>query len=66
MGTHYVHWRKSSHSAPDGECVEIGRSSVGNIGVRDTKQRGTGPILDFTPREWATFLQAVRSRGWKR
>jgi len=30
--------------------------------VRDTKQRGAGPILDFTPQEWADFLQAMRAR----
>jgi hypothetical protein len=57
----YSHWRKSSHSDPDSECIEAGRSSEGLIGVRDTKQNITGPILSFTPHEWATFLQSVRS-----
>jgi len=61
MTTPYTHWRKSSHSAPNGECVEVGRSPNGTIGVRDTKEGGTGPILDFTPREWAAFMQALRS-----
>ncbi|NVI89405.1 DUF397 domain-containing protein [Actinomadura sp. BRA 177] len=26
MSTSFSHWRKSSHSAPDGECVEVARS----------------------------------------
>ncbi|MBB4777039.1 hypothetical protein F4557_005457 [Actinomadura catellatispora] len=29
--------------------------------MRDTKQGDTGPVLDFTPREWATLMQTLRS-----
>ncbi|TDD66945.1 DUF397 domain-containing protein [Actinomadura darangshiensis] len=61
MTPRYTSWRKSSHSNPDSECVEAGRGLLGTIGVRDTKQGENGPILDFTPREWAAFLRAVRS-----
>jgi len=60
MTAHYEHWRKSSHSAPDGECIEVGRSPH-TIGVRDTKQDGRGPVLDFSPREWGAFVEAIRS-----
>ena len=62
MSSQYTHWFKSSHSTPNGDCVEVGRSPEGTIGVRDTKQGGAGAVLSFSPREWATFLKGIRSR----
>ncbi|MEU8344902.1 DUF397 domain-containing protein [Spirillospora sp. NPDC048832] len=61
MTTQYLTWRKSSHSEANGNCLEVSRSTSGIIGVRDSQQHGTGPVLDFTPREWAAFMRALRS-----
>jgi hypothetical protein len=47
-------WRKPSGSGDTG-CVEVAFAN-GWIGVRDTKDGGTGPLLTFTEREWRTFL----------
>ena len=57
-------WRKSSHS--NGNCVEIAwrRGAVGiNILVRDSKFPGREPLV-FTPREWAVFLERVKSQDF--
>jgi len=61
VNSQYDSWRKSSYSDPDSDCIEVGRSPQGLIGVRDTKQNDTGPILSFAPDEWANFLEAVRA-----
>ncbi len=53
-----VEWRKSSLSTTNG-CVEV--AFVGDrIAVRDSKQQGRGPVLEFTAVEWAAFLDGVR------
>jgi len=54
-------WRKSSHSFSNGQCVEVG-SGPSAVGVRDTKQDGTGPVLRFSPAEWMAFVAAVKQR----
>ncbi|WUH97054.1 DUF397 domain-containing protein [Spirillospora sp. NBC_00431] len=61
MTTQYGTWRKSRTSEANGACIEVAPSAHGTIGVRDSKQTETGPILDFSTREWAAFMQAVRS-----
>ena len=50
-------WRKSTCS-DSGGCVEVAFCD-GLIGVRDTKARGAGPILEFTEHEWRAFLLGV-------
>jgi hypothetical protein len=53
-------WRKSSHSSGNGgNCVELG-SVPGSVLVRDTKDRGHGPVLRLTAADWARFTSALR------
>jgi hypothetical protein len=52
-----ANWRKSNQS-DSGGCVEVARVE-GTIGVRDTKDRGTGSILTFNEREWRAFTGGV-------
>jgi Domain of unknown function (DUF397) len=53
-------WRKSSFSNYNGSCVEAGRLQPGLIGVRDTKDNGSGPVLIFTDREWSAFVLGAK------
>ena len=52
-------WRKSTISG-DGGCVEVAYTGD-TIGVRDSKDAGSGPILRFSEREWSAFLAGARS-----
>lgn len=62
MATSFQHaaWRKSSRSNGNGgsNCVEV--AVVGtNVGVRDSKNPD-GPILQFTPTDWASFVDSAK------
>jgi hypothetical protein len=50
-------YRKSSHST-GGNCVEVG--AAGQVGVRDTKDNGAGPVLSFGPAQWAAFTAKLK------
>jgi hypothetical protein len=54
-------WRKSSFSNYNGSCFEVSRLSPDRIGVRDTKDKGAGPVLVFTSAEWSAFIAGARS-----
>jgi hypothetical protein len=54
-------FRKSSFSgAANSACVEVGFETSAVL-MRDSKDRGEGPILRFTGREWKAFLAGVKA-----
>jgi hypothetical protein len=54
-----VKWTKSSHSNPNGNCVELAQLAGGIIAVRNSR-RPAGPALLCARAEMATFVRAVR------
>jgi len=55
-----MHWRKSSYSSNQGNCVEVATGAPGVVAVRDSKDPD-GPTLVFTPAEWRSFAAGVKT-----
>jgi Domain of unknown function (DUF397) len=55
----FTGWRKSSHSNSSANCVEVATTD-GSVGVRDSKQQGRGPVLEFTRAGWGAFIRAAK------
>jgi hypothetical protein len=59
MQTMSAPWRKSSYSGNGGQdCVEV--AGDGAVLIRDTKDRGHGPVLRVSPEAWAKFTASLR------
>lgn len=54
-------WRKSTASSYNGSCFEVARLRSDRVGVRDTKDSGSGPVLIFNQGEWQAFLIGVKA-----
>lgn len=48
-------WRTSTRSSNGGNCVEVDFTAAG-VRMRDSKAHGTGPVFDYTPAQWASFV----------
>ena len=59
-GHEQVMWRKSSWSTYNGNCVEVAHLGDGRIGIRDTKDVGSGRVLVLDVTSWRSFLDAVK------
>jgi hypothetical protein len=52
-------WVKAASSNVNG-CVEVCIDGEGTVQIRDSKLGDASPILQFTPQEWACFLDGVK------
>lgn len=61
--THPVggHWRKSSFSLSNGDCVEVAHLSNNRVGVRDSKATAE-PYLRFSQGMWMAFLGDIQNQ----
>lgn len=55
-------WRKSTYSTAQGSCVEAG-TVPGHVLVRDTTQRGNGPVVGISPSAWHRFIARIRANA---
>ncbi|NUT50146.1 MAG: DUF397 domain-containing protein [Saccharothrix sp.] len=58
-------WFKSSFSTASGDCVEVSFDG-GVVRVRDTKERGLGPVITVGAGRWVGFTRGVRAGGFGR
>lgn len=54
-----IQWRKSSYSMHNGECVEVAPNVLRGVGMRDSKNPGTGHIA-VSRAAFTALLRTVR------
>lgn len=52
-------WRKSRHSNPSGNCVEVAGLPDGAVAIRNSRHPA-GPALVCSPAEFSAFLAGAR------
>jgi hypothetical protein len=55
----FTTWRKATYSHANGSCVEVAASPEA-IGVRDTAQHGSGPVLQLPIAAWRIFIRVAK------
>ena len=53
-------WRTSSFSGGGNQCVEVAGLRNGDVGVRDSKNRGAG-MIRVTATAWTAFMASIKS-----
>ncbi|WP_328990298.1 DUF397 domain-containing protein [Kribbella sp. NBC_01245] len=54
-------FRRSSRCNATNNCVEVADRPGGGVVLRDSKDGGTGPVLQFSPLEWDRFLDGAKN-----
>ena len=55
----HAEWRKSAHSNPSGNCVELARLPAGQVAVRNSRHP-RGAVLICAPGEIEAFIQGAK------
>lgn len=53
-------WRKSSHSAHDGNCVEVAPLPGSRVAVRDSKNPRSSPAI-VSSQDWSVFIDKIKN-----